>query len=149
VPVEGSREWNVEGKLAKKVTQWKEEDHAEREEEVRVEGGQKMVRRMMIFRERVRMTRMVRKRSKLSKVSNFFVGELDNSFVFVSGSSKSAKSENTAISSSPPHRRLRAPASNKTICSRVPLSIIPGCRHSPRRRYQHPPLILIDDLLPH
>jgi len=27
--VEGSREWNVEGKLAKKVTQWKEEDQAE------------------------------------------------------------------------------------------------------------------------
>jgi protein SMG6 len=27
--VEGSREWNVEGKLAEKVTQWKEEDQAE------------------------------------------------------------------------------------------------------------------------
>jgi hypothetical protein len=30
--VEGSREWNVEGRLAKKVAQWKEEDRAEREE---------------------------------------------------------------------------------------------------------------------
>ena len=33
--VEGSREWNIEGKLAKKVTQWKEEDQAEQEEEER------------------------------------------------------------------------------------------------------------------
>ena len=33
--VKGSREWNVEGKLAEKVTQWKEEDQAEREGEER------------------------------------------------------------------------------------------------------------------
>jgi protein SMG6 len=33
--VEGSREWNVEGKLAEKVTRWQEEDQAEREEEER------------------------------------------------------------------------------------------------------------------
>ena len=39
--VEGSREWNVEGKLAKKVTQWKEEDQAEREEEERRRMGRR------------------------------------------------------------------------------------------------------------
>ena len=39
--VEGSREWNIEGKLAKKVTQWKEEDQAEREEEERRRMGRR------------------------------------------------------------------------------------------------------------
>jgi protein SMG6 len=39
--VEGSREWNVEGKLAKKVMQWKEEDQAEREEEERRRMGRR------------------------------------------------------------------------------------------------------------
>ena len=39
--VEGSREWNVEGKLAKKVTQWKAEDQAEREEEERRRMGKR------------------------------------------------------------------------------------------------------------
>jgi protein SMG6 len=39
--VEGSREWNVEGKLAEKVTQWKEEDQAEREEEERRRMGRR------------------------------------------------------------------------------------------------------------
>jgi protein SMG6 len=39
--VEGSREWNVEGKLAEKMTQWKEEDQAEREEEERRRMGRR------------------------------------------------------------------------------------------------------------
>ena len=39
--VEGSREWNIEGKLAEKVTQWKEEDQAEREEEERRRMGRR------------------------------------------------------------------------------------------------------------
>jgi protein SMG6 len=39
--LEGSREWNVEGKLAEKVTQWKEEDQAEREEEERRRMGRR------------------------------------------------------------------------------------------------------------
>ena len=39
--VEGSREWNIEGKLAQKVTQWKEEDQAERDEEERRRMGRR------------------------------------------------------------------------------------------------------------
>ena len=39
--VEGSREWNVEGKLAEKETRWKEEDQAEREEEERRRMGRR------------------------------------------------------------------------------------------------------------
>ena len=39
--VEGSREWSVEGNLAKKVMQWKEEDQAEREEEERRRMGRR------------------------------------------------------------------------------------------------------------
>jgi protein SMG6 len=39
--VEGSREWNVEEKLARKVLQWKEEDQAEREEEERIRMGRR------------------------------------------------------------------------------------------------------------
>ena len=39
--VEGTREWKVEGKLAEKEAQWKEEDQAEREEE----EGRRMGRR--------------------------------------------------------------------------------------------------------
>src|ERR1700677_70037 len=39
---------------------------------------------------------------------------------------QSAKRENIAISSSPPHRRPRARAPKKAIDSHVPLSIIPG-----------------------
>jgi protein SMG6 len=39
--VEGSREWNIEGKLARKVSQWKEEDQAEREEEEKRRMGRR------------------------------------------------------------------------------------------------------------
>lgn len=39
--VEGSREWNVEGKLAEKETRWKKEDQAEREEEERRRMGRR------------------------------------------------------------------------------------------------------------
>ena len=39
--VEGSREWKIEGKLAEKVTRWREEDQAEREEEERRRMGRR------------------------------------------------------------------------------------------------------------
>ena len=45
--VEGSRDWNIEGKLAKKVTQWKEEDEAEREEEERRRMGRRWTEDLM------------------------------------------------------------------------------------------------------
>jgi hypothetical protein len=84
----------VEGNLAKKLTQWKKEDQAEREEEERRRinrGGQKilwmlMTRRTIIFRNRARMMKMILKRSKIRQAS--FLLELGNSFDSVSGSSK-------------------------------------------------------------
>jgi hypothetical protein len=97
-----SREWNVEGKHAEKVTQWKEEDQAEREEEERRRMGRRWTefpmpvdvetRKMVIFRRRVRMMRMIQ---NLEGKPLFFLEELSSSFVSVSGSSKIFKESYT------------------------------------------------------
>jgi hypothetical protein len=75
-----SRERNVERKLTEKVTQWKEEDQAEREEDERrrmgTRGGQKIIwtmdiddvdswRRMILFWKRATMMKMIQKRLNL------------------------------------------------------------------------------------
>ena len=75
--VEGSREWNIEGKLVEKVSWWKEEDQAEREEDERRRMGRRcpgkcqwmmtLMTRRMVYRKRVRVMRMVLKRSKLRR----------------------------------------------------------------------------------
>jgi len=71
---------------------------------------------------------------KTSKVSRFFSWKNWIAHLFLAQARRrylknllqSAKHENAAISSSPPHRCPRARASKKAIDSRLPLSIIPG-----------------------
>jgi protein SMG6 len=139
--VEGSREWNVEGKLAKKVMQWKEEDQAEREEEERRRMGRRWTEDPMDvddvedgISEESEDDEEDSEEVKSLKVSFFFVGRADLTHLFLSQAHRrylrnllqSAKREHATISSSPPRRRLRARASKKSVDSRVPLSIIPG-----------------------
>jgi hypothetical protein len=140
--VEGSREWNIEGKLAKKVTQWKEEDQAEREEEERRRMGRRWTEDPMdvddaeddYISEESEDDENDSEEVKALKVRAFLFEEPGNSFVSVSQARRrylknliqSAKRENAAISASPPRRRPRARAPKKAIDSRVPLSIIPG-----------------------
>jgi protein SMG6 len=96
--VEGSREWNVEGKLAEKVTQWKEEDQAEREEEERRRMGKRWTEDPMDvddtedgdISEENEDDKNNSEEVRTLKVSRFFLllEELGSSFVSVSGSSK-------------------------------------------------------------
>jgi protein SMG6 len=95
--VEGSREWNVEGKLSEKVTQWNEEDQAEQEEEERRRMGRRWTEDPMdvdeakdpdILEEECGDDENDSEEVKTLKVSRFFVGRIYSSFVSVSGSSK-------------------------------------------------------------
>ena len=87
-----------------------------------------MTRRIMIFRKRVRV---VWKRSNL-EVSGFLLEELSSSFVSVSGSSKIFEESpliscaKTLLSVITTLLSSQSPCAEKTIDSRVLLSIIPG-----------------------
>ena len=141
--VEGSREWNVEGKLAEKVTQWKEEDQAEREEEERRRMGRRTEDPMDVddmeddddVSEESEDDENDSEEVKTLKVGSFYVRRknwVTHLFMcqarrrYLKSLLQSAKRENATVSLSPPHRRPRGRASKKTIDSRVPLSIIPG-----------------------
>jgi protein SMG6 len=98
--VEGGREWNVEGKLAEKVTQWKEEDRTEQEEEERRRMGRRWTEDPMDVDDDPDAEDGIPKESeddenendseeiKALKVSFVLWEELISSPVFVSGSSK-------------------------------------------------------------
>ena len=68
--VEGSREWSVEGKLGEKERQRIKPNWKGKREEGWVGGGQKILwmlmrMKMKMFRKRVRMMKMIQRRSKL------------------------------------------------------------------------------------
>jgi protein SMG6 len=140
--VEGSREWNIEDKLAEKVTQWKEEDQAEQEEEERRRMGRRWTEDPMDvdadaeddgISEESEDDENDSEEVKALKASLFVCWKNWLAYLFLSQARRrylksliqSAKRE-SAISSSPPRRRPRAHAPKKTIDSRAPLSITPG-----------------------
>jgi hypothetical protein len=144
--VEGSRAWNVQGKLAEKVTLWKEEDQAEREEEERRRMGKRWTEDSMDVdddtnaedggvSEEESEDENDSEEIKALKVGLFLLcckSWLAHLFLsqarrrYLKSLLQSAKRESAAISSSPPHRRPRSRAPKKTIDPRPPLSIIPG-----------------------
>lgn len=155
--VEGSREWNIEGKLAKKVTQWKEEDQAEREEEERRRMGRRWTEDPMDVddteeddvSEASEDDEEDSEEVKSLKVSFFFVGGTRQLIVFsVSGSSEIFK-EPPSISQARKCCRqfitTSTPFQSSCIDSRVPLTIIPGYTVL----VVDTPLILVDDLFTH